>query len=113
MFNICVNVRIEPCVADESEFMAAWSQVDRHIEAAARRVPGVRWNGSGTGFGCRDTDFECTDRTSAERLKAKLGETMTVRLGRREVALPVVCCIREEQDDLLDRNRTRSLLGPL
>ena len=42
-----------------------------------------------------DPDFACTDRASAERLKAKLGETMTVRLGYREVALPVSCNIRE------------------
>ncbi len=96
MFNIFVNVDIAPYVADRSEFMAALRQVDRHVHAAAKRVPGLQQLGGGTDFSSRDADFECDDRAPAERLKAKLGETMAVRLGDREVALPVSCSIWEE-----------------
>ena len=96
MFSIYVGVGIAPFVADRSEFMEALRQVDRHVRAAARRVPGLQKLGGGTDFSSRAAGFACDDRSSAQRLKAKLGETMTVRLGDREVALPVSCSFWKE-----------------
>ncbi len=96
IFRIYVSVDITSCVANDSEFMAAWRQVDRHIEAAAKRVPGVRWNGSATGFDCRKANFECDAQSSVWRLMTELRETVRVWLGNREVELPIFCGFRKE-----------------
>ena len=89
-----MSVNIGDAVS-EHEFLIAWEQVNRHLETAARGIPGLEMIGAGTGFGCRDANYECACRAGARRFKARLGKTMTVRLGDREVALPVLCGIHE------------------
>jgi len=93
-FGVSVSVNIGDAVS-EHESLIAWEQVNRHLETAARGIPGLEMIGAGTGFGCRDADYESSLQTDAELFKSRLGKTMTVRVGDQEVALPVLCGIYE------------------
>ncbi len=57
---------------------ADWDRVNDIAEELEKEHPTVRWTGSGTGFGCRDLDYEAPDEATAtafaEALTARLSE---------------------------------------
>ena len=96
-FSIFVSVDMRSRVKTDNELRAASAQVSQHLHAARRGLQGLWHMGDGPGLGCRTADYECDSSADARRFRARLGTRMTVRLGAREVVLPVKCDITERE----------------